>query len=136
MSAIPDWLSRQLNEACEMFGIGPEWHINIKMVDNPGGDSGNNGACRADAVYLNATLEFARDLEEGKTGRQVVFHEVGHIALAQISLVVEYGLSALLDDSQREIYQKMYRDAEEQFLQRFTRAMTREANATGNPQSA
>ncbi len=124
MNQVPDWITQCIDEARGVFGVGAEWYVEVKMMDNPGGDGDNDGACRADAVYLNATLEFARDLEEGERGRRVIFHEVGHIALAQLNLAVGYILSGIFDESQREIFRKIYDDAEEQVLQRFTRAMS------------
>lgn len=132
--SLPDWIVEEIKRARTAYSLGPEWHIQAKLVDNPGGEEGFNGACKPDAVYLGAEIELARDLAEGELGKRVIWHEVGHAAMAQIDLVVRYILSNIYDESQKAIFQRMYDDAEEQFLQRLTRGLQGVKDAPGDLQ--
>lgn len=132
MSNLPDWAIEEIKRARLAYSLGAEWFIQGKLVDNPGGEADFNGACKPDAIYLGAEIELARDLVNDELGRRVIWHEVGHVAMAQIDLVVKYILSNIYDDSQRAIFQQMYSDAEEQFLQRLTRGLQRGKDAPGD----
>lgn len=119
----PDYIIEYVQEARELFGVGGlEWHFFIEMTDKPGGDAENGGFCSVDPVYMNATLEFAESLENSVKTREHVYHEVLHVSHGWIDLVVRNMLQGV-PESQREIYEMMYRNEVESFVQRLARCL-------------
>lgn len=124
-SDTPQWITDAVQDARQLLGIDDGWHITIDMVDEPSGDRSYNGATTYSSVYLNAKIELAKDLENNAEGQRVVMHEVFHVALAQMYLAAGYTFNRL-PKKQRKMARLIYNDAEEQFIQRATRAMQRE----------
>lgn len=113
----------RIQEARELFGVGGvEWHVLVKLSDKPLGNDQNSGACRVDAVYLNATVEFHPDLADDETGRQVIYHEVLHVAHEE----VDRAAGAMMDKlprKERKILRKAYYELVERFVQRTSRSV-------------
>lgn len=75
---LPSWLIEYIQEARDLFSIGgAEWSIYTKLTDKPAGNSGNSGSATKDWRYLNATLEFSTELEEGGQARETAMSRSG-----------------------------------------------------------
>lgn len=122
---IPEWLFDDLQDARLMFNVGDEWHINVRLTDRPSGSDNNAGCCATDYAYLNADLEFARDLERYSPAkrRRIVIHETLHIATAEIVAIVDE-MSEGLGKHERRQWKRRHREAIERFIQRTSRGMT------------
>jgi hypothetical protein len=123
-TAVPAWVKEYAIDVRLLLGIDDGWHIIIKMVDEPSGRRIFNGSASYDSAYLNAQIELANDLEDNAEGRRVILHELFHVALAQMYQAAEYAFGQL-PKKRRRLVRKVYNDAEEQFIQRATRAMQR-----------
>lgn len=124
LSTEPPLLAPELiayAEQCRMaFGL-EEWKIWLYEHDMPGGDANTAGHTELETRYLRATVTLLRGLKPDRA-REVLRHELLHIALAWIAQVVEYAQS-LLTSTQRTLIQTMYTDVEEQTIQRLARAL-------------
>lgn len=118
---IPDWLFEYVQAARDIYGItGPDWAIRSKVSDRPNGKD-VSGSTITDARYMNANIVFSTDLEEGDRAREVVIHEIGHVAMFEIDGAFE-SLLAQVDEARREFLREVFEDAEERFLQRLSRS--------------
>lgn len=121
---LPAWLVEEVQDARRLLGVGDDWHITVQVVDHPNRDENNDACCRPDVTYLNATMEFARDLVQDEHGRFVVLHEMLHITHAEIDQVVETALAGLVE-GERGRMRELYEAVVERSLQRMSRAMVR-----------
>jgi len=124
MSEAPEWLVELVQDTRRLLGVGGDWHVNLRVVDSPHDDPTNSAAVTPDGVYLIATIEVARDVENSDEGRRIVMHEVMHIAHTELDLIVSQILAGL-PKRERRRFRKLYEDGVERFLQRTTRAMVR-----------
>lgn len=130
MSELPAWLIEELQDARQLLGVGDEWHIVATVVDHPNGDENNDGMCCPDATYLNARMEFSRDLAQDANGRFVVLHEMLHVTHAEVDQVVDTALGGL-SEGERGRMRELYEAAVERSLQRMSRAMARHIRPVG-----
>lgn len=122
---VPEWIVQAAADARDLLGVDGGWHVTVALSDCPGGDEENNGHCHIDTAYLNADIELARDLEEGREGRRIIMHEVMHITHSEIDQIV-WQILAGLPKRERKQFKEMYCAAVERLLQRVTRAMSRQ----------
>lgn len=123
MSDVPDWIIKHAQAARDLHGLGgAEWHFFIEMNDRPGGHDEFDGVCSPDANYQNANIEIKRSIPDNERGREVIYHEVAHVAHADIDQVVERIWKAL-PKKERKLYEALYREAVERFITRSTRAL-------------
>lgn len=120
----PEWLTDMVQDARRLLGVGDDWQVSVNVVRIPGGDAANDAACTPDAVYLNADLDFAPDLQPSETTRAIVLHEVLHIAHAELDALASV-ICEGLPKSERLRMRDLYDDANERTLQRISRAMAR-----------
>lgn len=111
-SITPEWLTDLVQDTRRLLGIGDDWHVFVEMKHM----SESNGSTQADSVYLNADLCFSTKLAPGELSRQVVAHELLHVAHQEIDSVVERMCVCPL-------VRVMYDEAVERFCQRITRAL-------------
>lgn len=108
-------------EQCRVaFGL-EEWNIWFCEHDAPGGSTENAGHTDLNTRYLRATITLLRGLRPERR-RSVTRHEMLHIALAPIDEKMRY-IVAMLPKKERKRAREMYIDAEEQTIERLTRAM-------------
>jgi hypothetical protein len=108
-------------EACRIaFGLA-EWDIFFCDHDSPGNDDKTDGFCELDTRYLRATITIRRGLKPDRM-KAVIFHEMLHVALAFLSQAVEY-IQELVPKRLRRKAERWYMDAEEQTIERLTRAL-------------
>ncbi len=122
----PEWVKQYAQDCRVLLGIGDEWHISIFMNDRPDGMDTVGGSVQVDTQYFNAVIELRRDnfAEEDDEAHQIILHEMLHIALASYRLVVEQ-LFMGLPETMRAMAETMVSQAEEQFIQRTSRALLR-----------
>jgi hypothetical protein len=106
----------------KLWGIGPEWNVQIELRDNPGGSERNDGSTSYSYRYLNATIDLKRDHKDNPLFRKLIVHEVGHLAMAEIDEAVEKIIAHLPADDHK-FMRELYEDAQEKFLQRASRCM-------------
>jgi hypothetical protein len=108
-------------EACRtVFGLA-EWDIWLCEHDSPGEDDTTAGYCELETRYLRATITIRRGLRPARV-RSVIFHEMLHVALAFLAQAVEY-IQELVPEKLRPRAERWYTDAEEQTIERLTRAL-------------
>lgn len=121
----PQWMTDAAQDARTLLGIDDGWRIVLQLSDAPGGDASNNASAACDPVYLNATIEVSPDLLEGDDGRRVILHEMLHVALSPLYRVLYLGTRHQARAVRRAL-RDQYNDAEEQIIQRMSRAMLRQ----------
>lgn len=121
----PQWMTDAAQDARALLGIDDGWRIVLELSDAPGGDASNNASAACDPVYLNATIEVSPDLLEGDDGRRVILHEMLHVALSPLYRVLYLGTRHQAKAAKRAL-RDQYNDAEEQIIQRMSRAMLRQ----------
>ena len=121
----PEWINEYAQDCRQLLGIGDEWRITITMTDKPNGSEGTGGSVSVDAEYLNAAVELNTSLldDAGKM-HQTITHEMMHIGLGSYRMVIDQ-LVAQLPDSLRTLAYIMIGQAEEQYIQRTSRALLR-----------
>lgn len=122
----PQWVTDYAQDCRQLLGIGDEWRIVIEMTDKPDGTPSVGGAVSIDAEYLNATIELNNESfkEEAAEGHQIILHEMMHVSLANYRMVIDQIFMRLPDDMQT-MARIMIEQAEEQYIQRTSRAILR-----------
>lgn len=121
----PEWINEYAQDCRILLGIGDDWHITITMTDKPDGDDAAGGAAHIDAQYLNAIVEINNSYKEDtETARQVILHEMMHVSFANYRMVIDQILMQL-PDAIRQMAHIMVSQAEEQHIQRTSRALMR-----------
>lgn len=128
----PDWITEYAQDCRNLLGIGDDWHITITMTDKPDGEEKVGGSVSVDAQYLNAHVELNNKffVEEDDEAHQIILHEMLHVALGSYRMVVEQAFTQL-PDSFRDTADTMISQAEEQFIQRTSRAILTMLKPTG-----
>lgn len=121
----PQWMTDAAQDARTLLGIDDGWRIVLELSDAPGGDAANNGAAACDPVYLNATITLSPNLQDDDDGRRVILHEMLHVALSPLYRVLYLGTRHQAKAA-RHALRDQYNDAEEQIIQRMSRAMLRQ----------
>lgn len=124
MGSVPEWLTDLVQDARRLLGVGDDWSITVRVDRLPGGSPDNDAACEPDAVYLNADLTFAPDVQPGETAQMLVLHEVLHVAHAELDELVAVICAGLPKNEQIRM-RDLYDDGVERMLQRISRAMVR-----------
>lgn len=127
----PAWAAAYFQDCRELLGIGADWQLWLAFVNNPsaeadGSDDDANeadGVCSLETRYLKATIRIRRGLSEERT-RYVIMHELLHVALAPLSLTAERMRDLIPFKLWTHVLQ-LYTDAEEQTIERLTRALQR-----------
>lgn len=120
-SVVPDWMDDELQAARHWFGLDASWFIRLELTSRPNGSAGLDGSVESDSVYLNATIQLKKGLENDGRGKRVILHEVGHVAHSEIDRIVFLALAEIMDESQRDTLRQLYIDSVERFLQRLVR---------------
>ena len=110
------------NEVRALLGIDDGWHLWLREADKPGDYDNADGHCALEARYLKATITIRRGLDAERE-REVILHELFHVALAPIDLANDR-IIELLPEGLRDHGETLFGDAEEQVIERLTRAMT------------
>lgn len=117
----PEWLVSYTQDARRLLGIGDDWHIRLKIVDKIDEDDTAAGICDLDVPYLRAGIRLLKD-QTDEQQRANVFHELLHVALAPIDLMVDRLIWRL--PQSRAIQSFMLKsDAFEQTITRLERAL-------------
>lgn len=123
MTSVPDWVLDYAQDCRRLLGIDDGWRITFTMTDPPAGEQWA-GQTQYDTAYLNATVELAASLVDGAAGRQVILHELLHVALAPLYGAAEYAWRTA-GSAEGLLLRSVYNDAEENVIQRMSRAMSR-----------
>lgn len=124
---ISDQQFAWIQEARQLFGLGgAEWSITGKQTDAPGGRIGPSGNTDTNARYMNATIE----LVEG-ADREVCYHEVMHVAMYEIDILIEQ-IMAQLPEDRRDFFMEVFTDAEERFINRIVRNLLANIHKEGS----
>jgi hypothetical protein len=113
------------DEARKLLGVGSEWRIYYYQSDCPGGHTDYEGCCQADPIYFNADITIVRKYAEscGLYVKQIVFHEMGHVAHAEVDHAVETILDQV-DEKDRGYFTDLYHEAVERYIQRQSRILS------------
>ncbi len=123
----PPWLEEMVREACDLLGVGPEWSLILRVEDHLEDASDDVSAtCNFHPMYLNATVSFDREstVKGGRVAREIVLHEIIHIALAEIDYTVDCMIDAA-PKKLRKVLRSAYVAATERSAQRMSRALVR-----------
>jgi hypothetical protein len=118
----PDWITDYATSVRDLLGLG-EWRIFLKMTDSPGDDDDHDGATYLDTRYLKATIQLVRDWggDDAKM-RRIIMHEHLHVALAHLDQAADRIID-LVPETLKSHAQQLYRDAEEQTIERLVRSL-------------
>jgi hypothetical protein len=119
------WVLEYAEEARKLLGVGSEWRIYYYQSDCPGGNTEYEGCCSADSVYFNADITIARQYANtgGPVVKQIIFHEMGHVAHSEVDHAVETIL-AQVDEKDRGYFTDLYHEAVERYIQRQSRILS------------
>lgn len=121
----PEWIKEYAQDCRQLLGIGDDWQITLATTDKPDGDSVNGGAAHIDAQYLNATVEVNTSFQElSDEARQLILHEMMHVSFGSYRMVIDQ-IIMQLPEAMREMAETMVSQAEEQYIQRTSRALLR-----------
>lgn len=121
---VPQWALTMIEEARLFYGLDDAWLIEVEMVDRPNGSDSTAGCCTADSSYLNAKIDLLKTLEPNNgLSHRTIYHEVGHVATAEIEDVLQAILSAHVSNNKERIaWVMIINQVVERFLQRLVRA--------------
>jgi len=131
----PDWAAEYFNDCRSLLGIDDAWDLWLLFVANPRADADGDGdedtdadndadgICCQESRYLKATIRVKRGLSQQRT-RSVIMHELLHVAFAPLVLAAERTRDLIPDRLRIHAYQ-LHIDAEEQVIERLTRALQR-----------
>lgn len=119
-NTVPEWAEAYAQELRDLFGLG-DWNIYPRQEDRPNGAADSDGCAIPDVRYLTASIILRRGLAETR-GRHVLMHEMLHIVLAPLRRQIELLIQQLPED-QQDYALTLCSDAEEQIIERLTRAM-------------
>lgn len=118
-----------VQRALQVWGIGEEWEIVLATGEAIPGDAQAVAACQVDTRYMQIVLHLAPSLLQHPDAEhisQVIYHEVGHAALALAQQVVTQMLR-VVEHYQGEvvagILRESYESEIERMLQRHTLAL-------------
>lgn len=114
-------LEQMAAEYRDMLGLS-NWRIFVTEVENPCNEPTSAGTCVLETRYLRAHIEIRKTLE-GRRRREVLLHELFHVALAHINDTVER-IAALLPETLQTPALEWYGIAEDQTIERMVRSMT------------
>jgi len=120
----PQWVKDYVQDCRRLLGVGDEWRILVHMVDVIPDNEDADGIVQADSRYFNATIHLLNSLQDDEYGHEACLHEVMHIALSPLSALFQQVLGDM-SMAARMAVQEAYSNAEEQCIQRMTRAMLR-----------
>lgn len=112
-----------LHDLVDLFGLG-EWRIWLHWADAPGGDAEADAISDINVRYLRATITVRRDLSDLERLRSVLMHEALHIVLASLDRAAQH-IATLVPEALHGHATALYTDAEEQTIERLTRALQR-----------
>lgn len=118
---VSEWIRDYACDVRDLFGLS-EWRLWLKLADTPSGKEYTDGSTELSTRYLKATITIRRALEDDDRIRHVVMHEMTHVLLGYIDQCVNR-LIDMVPDEQREHALELYTDAEEQTIERLTRAL-------------
>jgi hypothetical protein len=98
-----------------------EWKIWLSEHDAPGGDADTAGYTDLDTRYLRATITLLRGLRPERV-REVLLHEMLHVALAWLDQAVRNIVMRLPTDDQTYVF-ALYGEMEDQTIERLVRAL-------------
>lgn len=108
-----DEMREYANDCRLLLGIGDEWHINFEID----AELTVGGEVAVHAAYLNADVRMSP-----AATKQHIMHEMMHIALSQLRSVAHMAMDKL-EMEISEAYREMFDFAEEQTIQRISRAL-------------
>jgi hypothetical protein len=117
----PDWLMSYAHDVRCLLGLGDDWHIRLAMVDRIDDDDAAAGETDLDVPYLRAGIKLRNGLSDDET-RSALFHELLHVALAPIDLMVDRLIMRLPSSRNIQAF-GLKSDAFEQTIVRLERAL-------------
>jgi hypothetical protein len=121
----PEWIKEYAQDCRQLLGIGDDWQVTITMTDKPNGNAANGGAAHVDAQYLNAIVEVNTEHQElSNKGQHLILHEMMHVSFGSYRMVIDQ-IIMQLPEAMREMAETMVSQAEEQYIQRTSRALLR-----------
>ena len=125
-SHVPDWIHDRAKGYMDFYGLG-QWRVHLMLEDNPGTDGTADGTCELSQVrYRQAMLSFRRArAEEGdnRNNRELVHHEVLHIALGLMHESVRTICEKMLFDDNRELAWDLFEQAQEATIEMLVRSL-------------
>jgi hypothetical protein len=114
-------------QACrDLLGLGTDWHIFVKLVDNAGGqkDKPGDGWTLVNVRYLRAEIEIKRDLDDDRA-YEVILHELWHVALGWLVEVSDKAIAQIPDELHKGFREELRDDVLEQTIERLCRSIMR-----------
>lgn len=118
----PEWVTEYAQDCRQLLGIGDEWQITMSMV----GELSNEraGQCSINYNYFIAKIELLDTIQDTEENRQLILHEMMHIALAEYEQLVTRFFNHL-PKKMRKLAFRLSDDIQEKTIQRITWGMTR-----------
>lgn len=106
-----------------VLGLG-DWDIGLNVTDKPGGSDVWSAATSTDSEYLEAIIDLKPNLPFAADTRQLLIHELLHIALAELRATWLRGINSLDGASEtKDLIVKSAEYAENRAVQRLSRGI-------------
>jgi hypothetical protein len=120
---VPQWMIETIQEARDLYGVGgAEWNITVSVSDKPGGKSDASGYAKTDSIYKNAHIELSCDLKDDEDGRQIIHHEIFHVAHSEVKDMVNHMIDNV-DEDKQEFFIGLFDNVCERMVQTVTRSI-------------
>lgn len=116
---VPAWIVHEVTAAAKKLGIHHNWYISIAMSEKPHGMD-KDGASYTELPYLQTGLEFKPDIQNDAAGRDLVWHEVCHIATAPLLEAAYKAMNQIKNKQTRNLMKRIIDEAEERLVNELT----------------
>lgn len=120
---VPDWIVEEVAKARKALGIHQGWYISLALSETPHGSENVDGSSYSDVPYLQSGLEFKPDIQNNKSGRDLVWHEVAHVLIAPMREAAYKGLDQIKNKKVQKLAKRILDDAEEHVVNQLIPAL-------------
>ena len=114
---------KTIQEMCGLFGVTSSWDIGVNFTDTPGGNPEWDAAADTNSEYLMAIIDVRPTLVDDPRYKQLVAHEVMHIALSESRAVFISALNSIENQGASDELLARWEYVENRTIQRITRAV-------------
>lgn len=125
----PEWISEYAQDCRRLLGIGDEWQITIRMVKEL--SDKRAGEIDINFNYFYADISLLDTIQDTEENRQLILHEMMHIALAEYEQLTTRFFNHL-PRKMRGLAMKLTEDIQEKTIQRITWGIMRTIKPEGD----
>jgi hypothetical protein len=133
--AVPSWLNQYIRAWLERLHLN-DWTIKIALELCVNDDPSTRGLCEQFPNTNTARLTFRADIEDTPEWRQVVIHELIHVAHSRIDHAVERAILPELPQAVQQLARELYHQHVESFVDYLDSTLYRATEALDYPEES